>query len=244
MGARLLAAAQRDGRLVRYCDAFIQGLIALTLVASAVETLPNLSTTAQAWLHGFDLFSVAVFTVEYLLRIYFARPRRQYIFSFFGIIDLLAILPFYVGLGVDVRSIRAFRLLRLLRILKVARYSAAVQRFYVALRIAKEELIVYLSATLVLLYLSALGIYYFEHDAQPDKFTSVFDALWWAVATFTTVGYGDVYPVTAGGRLFTFFVLLIGLGIVSVPTGIIAAALAKARQMEDDAQKGSGDATD
>ncbi len=237
-----LRAAQRDGRLARGCDAFIQGLIALTLVASAVETLPNLPAMAQAWLHGFDVFSVAVFTVEYLLRIYFARPRRRYIFSFFGIIDLLAILPFYVGLGVDVRSIRAFRLLRLLRILKLARYSAAVQRFYVALSIAKEELIVYLSATLVLLYLSALGIYYFEHEAQPDKFTSVFDALWWAVATFTTVGYGDVYPVTAGGRLFTFFVLLIGLGIVSVPSGIIAAALAKARQLEDDAQKGSDDA--
>jgi voltage-gated potassium channel len=166
------------------------------------------------------------------VRIYIARPRRQYVLSFFGFIDLLAILPFYIGLGIDVRAIRAFRLLRLLRILKLARYSAAVRRFYVALSIAKEELVVYLSATLVLLYLSALGIYYFERDAQPDKFASVFDALWWAVATFTTVGYGDVYPITPGGRLFTFFVLLLGLGIVSVPSGIIASALSKARQRE------------
>jgi len=220
-------------RRVPLLDLFIQGLIALTLVASAVETLPDLPSSAQAALYGFDVFSVAVFTVEYLVRISLAKPRRRYVFSFFGIIDLLAILPFYIGLGVDTRAIRAFRLLRLLRLLKLARYSAAIQRFYTALSIAKEELVVYLSATLVLLYLSALGIYYFEHEAQPDKFRSVFDALWWAVATFTTVGYGDVYPITFGGRLFTFFVLLIGLGIVSVPTGIIAAALAKARQLED-----------
>jgi voltage-gated potassium channel len=220
-------------RRVPLLDLFIQGLIVLTLVASAVETLPDLPLSAQAALYGFDVFSVAVFTVEYLVRISLAKPRRRYVFSFFGIIDLLAILPFYIGLGVDTRAIRAFRLLRLLRLLKLARYSAAIQRFYTALSIAKEELVVYLSATLVLLYLSALGIYYFEHEAQPDKFRSVFDALWWAVATFTTVGYGDVYPITAGGRLFTFFVLLIGLGIISVPTGIIAAALAKARQLED-----------
>ena len=220
-------------RRVPLLDLFIQGLIVLTLVASAVETLPDLPSSTQAALHGFDVFSVAVFTVEYLVRISLAKPRRRYAFSFFGIIDLLAILPFYIGLGVDTRAIRAFRLLRLLRLLKLARYSAAIQRFYTALSIAKEELVVYLSATLVLLYLSALGIYYFEHEAQPDKFRSVFDALWWAVATFTTVGYGDVYPITFGGRLFTFFVLLIGLGIVSVPTGIIAAALAKARQLED-----------
>jgi len=220
-------------RRVPLLDLFIQGLIVLTLVASAVETLPDLPSSAQAALYGFDVFSVAVFTVEYLVRISLAKPRRRYAFSFFGIIDLLAILPFYIGLGVDTRAIRAFRLLRLLRLLKLARYSAAIQRFYTALSIAKEELVVYLSATLVLLYLSALGIYYFEHEAQPDKFRSVFDALWWAVATFTTVGYGDVYPITVGGRLFTFFVLLIGLGIVSVPTGIIAAALAKARQLED-----------
>jgi len=217
-------------RRVPLLDLFIQGLIALTLVASAVETLPDLPSSAQAALYGFDVFSVAVFTVEYLVRISLAKPRRRYVFSFFGIIDLLAILPFYIGLGVDARAIRAFRLLRLL---KLARYSAAIQRFYTALSIAKEELVVYLSATLVLLYLSALGIYYFEHEAQPDKFRSVFDALWWAVVTFTTVGYGDVYPITFGGRLFTFFVLLIGLGIISVPTGIIAAALAKARQLED-----------
>jgi len=238
MASRLheVIEAQRNSLLGHGFNAFIQGLIALTLVTSAIETLPNLPAAMQRWLHSFDVFSVAVFTVEYFLRVYIARPRLQYVLSFFGIVDLFAILPFYIGLGIDVRAIRAFRLLRLLRILKLARYSAAVRRFYVALSIAKEELVVYLGATLVLLYLSALGIYYFERDAQPDKFASVFDALWWAVATFTTVGYGDVYPITAGGRIFTFFVLLLGLGIVSVPSGIIASALSKARQREKEEQ--------
>jgi len=85
----------------------------------------------------------------------------------------------------------------------------------------------------MLLYFSAVGIYYFENEAQPDKFASVFHSLWWSVATLTTVGYGDVYPVTVGGKVFTFLVLLIGLGIVSVPAGLVASALSKARAMED-----------
>jgi voltage-gated potassium channel len=150
-------------------------------------------------------------------------------------VDLAAILPFYIGAGVDLRSIRTFRLLRLFRIFKLVRYSAAVQRFHRALSIAKEEIVLFGTATLILLYLGAVGIYYFESDAQPERFGSVFHCLWWAVATLTTVGYGDVYPVTVGGRIFTFFILLVGLGVISVPAGLVASALAKARQMEEDA---------
>ena len=86
--------------------------------------------------------------------------------------------------------------------------------------------------TLLLLYFSAVGIYYFERDAQPEAFASVFHSLWWAVVTLTTVGYGDVYPVTTGGRSFTFLILLIGLGVVSVPAGLVASALSEAREME------------
>jgi len=227
---------ESDTPLGRAFDLVIQTLIILTLVAFAIETLPDLSESAKWWLTAFDTFSVGVFTVEYLLRVYVATPRSRYIFSFFGIVDLLAILPFYIGLGLDLRSIRILRLLRLFRIFKLARYSAAARRFYVAISIVKEELVLYLTATLILLYLASLGIYYFESEAQPDKFASVFHCMWWAVATFTTVGYGDVYPVTVGGRIFTGLILLIGLGIVSVPAGIIASALTKARQLEEDHQ--------
>lgn len=225
---------QSDTPLGRGFDLFIQSLIVLSSISFSIETLPKLSEMVRLWLRGFEIFCVLVFTIEYLLRVYVATPRSGYIFSFFGIVDILAILPFYVGTGIDLRSIRTFRLLRLFRLFKLARYSAAVRRFHMALSIVKEEVILFLAVTLILLYLAAVGIYYFESDAQPEKFGSVFHSLWWAVATLTTVGYGDVYPITAGGRMFTFFILLIGLGVISVPAGLVASALAKARQLEED----------
>ena len=113
------------------------------------------------------------------------------------------------------------------------RYTKAIQRFHRAILIVREELILYGLVAILLLYFAAVGIYYCENEAQPETFASIFSSLWWAVCTLTTVGYGDVYPVTTGGRVFTFFVLLIGLGIVSVPAGIMASALSKAREMDD-----------
>ena len=171
-----------------------------------------------------------------MLRLTLADRKREFVFSFFGIIDLLSILPFYISTGVDLRSIRAFRLLRLFRAFKLVRYSKAIQRFHRALIIAREELILYFIVTVMLVYLAAVGIYYCETDAQPEKFTSVFHCLWWAVATLTTVGYGDVYPITAGGKIFTFLMLIVGLGIVSVPAGIVSSALQAAREMGDEPQ--------
>ena len=115
------------------------------------------------------------------------------------------------------------------------RYSKAIRRFHVAFRLAKEEFVLFAFVAVMILYLSAVGIYYFENEAQPEHFRSVFHSLWWAVATLTTVGYGDVYPVTVGGKIFTFFVLMVGLGIVAVPAGLVASALSKAREeMGDD----------
>ena len=96
----------------------------------------------------------------------------------------------------------------------------------------KEEIVLFLALTAVILYVAAVGIYYFENEAQPEAFKSVFHSLWWAIATLTTVGYGDVYPITVGGRIFTVFVVLIGLGIVAVPAGLVASALSKAREVE------------
>ena len=151
--------------------------------------------------------------------------------------DLLAILPFYLGLGVDLRSIRVVRLLRLFRLLKITRYSEAIQRLGEAFRVVREELILFGSVALVLLYVSAVGIYYFEKEAQPEEFASIFHSLWWAVITLTTVGYGDFAPETVGGRLFTFVILVVGLGVVAVPTGLLASALSQTRKADD----GSGD---
>ncbi len=178
-----------------------------------------------------------IFTVEYALRVYIAQPKREYTLSFGGLIDLLAIAPFYISLilgfgGIDLRGARAFRLLRILRLLKIGRYNKAIARFQRAFQIAREEMVLYVFLTVILLYVSATGIYYFENPVQPEAFKSIFHSLWWALATLTTVGYGDVYPITAGGRFFTFFVLMVGLGIVAVPAGLVSSALSQARQEE------------
>jgi voltage-gated potassium channel len=173
-----------------------------------------------------------IFTLEYLLRIYIADKKLKYIFSFYGLIDLVAILPFYLSTTLDLRTLRIFRLFRLIRLFKLLRYSKAIQRFSKALVLAKEEMILFSLMTMILLYLSAVGIYYFEHEAQPENFQSIFHSLWWAVATLTTVGYGDIYPITLGGRIFTFVILMIGLGIVAVPAGLLASALSEAKIQE------------
>jgi voltage-gated potassium channel len=207
-----------------------QVLIVLSLASFAFETLPSLSPKWHRILMGFEIFSVAVFTLEYLLRLLYCNPRLSYAFSFYGIVDLIAILPFYLSTGLDLRSLRAFRLLRLFRLLKLVRYSAAVQRYHRAFLIAREELIFFGIISNILLYLSAVGIYYFENPEQPEVFKSVFHSMWWAICTLSAVGYGDIIPITAGGRVFTFFVLIIGLGVVAVPSGIFASALSSARQ--------------
>jgi len=224
---------QNDTRWGRVFDLTVQALIVVSLVTFSIETLPNLSGPVRRLLRYAEVFTVLVFTMEYLLRVYVADRKLSFVFSFFGIIDLIAILPFYVSTGIDLRSIRGVRLFRLFRVLKVVRYSKAIRRFHQALLIAKEEIILFGLVAALLLFLSAVGIYYCENETQPDVFASVFHCLWWAVCTLTTVGYGDIYPVTTGGKVFTFFVLAIGLGIISVPAGLVASALSRAREMED-----------
>jgi len=208
----------------------IQILIILSLVAFSVETLPDLSASWLKGLAWFEVFTVAVFTVEYMIRVFGSRPVGRYAFTFMGLIDLLAILPFYLALGLDLRSARVFRLLRLFRLFKLVRYTTAIHRYAAAFRSIREELILFGVTAFITIYLASVGIYYFEHEAQPEAMSSVFDAMWWAIVTLTTVGYGDTYPITTGGKLFTSLVLLVGLGIVAVPTGLFASALVKTKE--------------
>ncbi|MDT8448213.1 MAG: ion transporter [bacterium] len=214
-------------------DLTIQGLVVLSILSFSVETLPNLEPRWKLVLHYFEIFCVAVFSVEYLLRVYAAPDRKRFIFSFYGVVDLLAIVPFYLSVGVDLRSVRGFRLLRLFRVFKLFRYNRALRLYLFAFKEIRAELALYLGATMFLIYLSAIGIYYFENPSQPEKFQSVFHCLWWAVATLSTVGYGDIYPITLGGRLFTFVVLMLGLGVVAVPAGLLSAALSKASLLSE-----------
>lgn len=218
----------------RYFDAFIQILIIGSLVAFTIETFPDNTEQTQSYLYSFELFCVIVFSIEYILRIYIAEKPLKYIISFYGIIDLLAVLPFYLSNVFDLRALRAFRIFRIFRIFKLIRYNKALRRFHIAYGLIKEELVLFLMLTFIFLFLASAGIYYFEHDAQPEYFSSIVDSGWWAAVTLTTVGYGDVYPITGAGKIFTLFILLIGVGIITIPAGLIASALSKARKIQEE----------
>jgi len=223
----ILDDSTKSGRLF---DLFIQTLIIISLISFSLETVPNKSERYYHILDIVETITVMIFSFEYLMRLIFEKQKLKFVFSFYGLVDLLAILPFYLSTGLDLRSIRA---LRLLRLFKLFRYSKTIKRLQTAFKLAKQELVMFFSLTCIIIYISGIGIYYFENPYQPEKFSSVIDSLWWSVATLTTVGYGDVYPITVGGKIFTFIILMIGLGIVSIPSGVIAAAISEARKEEN-----------
>jgi voltage-gated potassium channel len=210
----------------------IQAFILLSMVLFSLETLPEISKEHLRWLHYAEITITVVFTIEYALRIYAAEDKWKFITSFYGIVDLLAILPFYVAMGLDTKLLRTLRLFKLFRAFKMFRHLKAANRLYKALYIAREEFVLFFTMAVLMLFLSAAGIYHFEHEAQPEIFKSIFHCLWWSVATLFTVGYGDMYPITTGGRVFTFFILIVGLSIVAVPTGLLAAAMVEVREKE------------
>lgn len=225
------STSNRSGRIF---SIVIQILILISVVTFSMETLPDLEPETRLKLRYVEIFTVIVFTIEYVLRIYVAEKKFKFVFSLFGIIDFLAILPFYLAIGVDLRSLRALRFLRLFRIFKLVRYNKAMNHFSRAIKSSKEQILLFIFVTLILVYFAAVGIYYFENEAQPEQFSSIFQSLWWAIITLTTVGYGDVYPITVGGKVFTFFILMIGLGIVAIPTGIISSALTNSVDKPDE----------
>ena len=213
-------------------DLTIQILIVASAVSFAIETLPGLLSTTARLLAISEALIIGLFTAEYLLRFYSSQKKLSFVFSFYGLIDLAAVLPFYLAVGLDLRSLRIFRLARLAILLKLFRFSKAARRFQLAFKLVREEILVFGLFSLALIYLSAVGIYHFEHEAQPEVFVSVFDGIWWATVTLTTVGYGDVVPITTGGKVFTFFVFIVGLSMIAVPSGLVASALSKVRELE------------
>ena len=214
-------------------EVFIQILVLLTIIVFSLETIDGFSEKYKTLLNYFELLTVSIFTVEYLTRTAFSKNKKRYVFGFYGIVDLLAILPFFLSMGVDLRVLRSIRFIRMFRIFKLTKYVDAIERIKTSFQIIKEEMILFLFASGVVIYLLGTGIYYFENSAQPDQFGNVFDGIWWAVCTLTTVGYGDAYPVTVGGKIFTVLILMTGLGIVAVPTGLVASALNQTRKNND-----------
>lgn len=180
----------------------------------------------------FEAVSIYIFSFEYLYRIRLAyldkqlKGVSQYMFSTFGLIDLISILPFFLNqfIKVDGRFLRILRLFRLTRIFKLGRDSSSLKLFIQALRGVKNELKFTLFLSSLAILFSASAIYYLEHEAQPEKFSSITESIWWATVSLATVGYGDVYPITPGGKVFASFISLIGIGVVAIPTGIISAS--------------------
>ncbi len=219
---------------------FIYGLIIASAVIIALETLPDLSPAMNSFLVMSEFVILCIFVVEYVLRLTCSESPLRYAFSFWGLVDFVAIVPALLFLFPDLTSVRALRLLRILRILKLFKANRALDRIARAVKRARAEFGIFFFIAVVALYLAAVGIYHFEHEAQPDGFSSIPESLWWAIATLTTVGYGDVYPITTGGRLFTGMVLLIGIGIVAVPAGLITAALAEASPLNENVDPEQG----
>jgi voltage-gated potassium channel len=184
----------------------------------------------------FEVVSVILFTLEYFLRIWVAdlkypgvsggEARIRFILSANGIIDLLAVLPFYVPFFVitDLRFLRILRLLRVVRLFKLNRYSRSMQMVGDVLKEIKNDLIVTFSVCLLLLMVASTIMFYVEHNAQPDLFISILDSFWWAVATLTTVGYGDIYPVTGWGKFISGIIAFLGIALLALPTGLLSSA--------------------
>lgn len=192
------------------------------------ETLKKISSTIET-------VSVIIFSIEYVLRIWTAdllfpdkkvwKARLKYVFSFLALIDLLAIVPFYLPffIRVDLRVLRILRIIRLLRVFKLNRYTNAITSVFVVFKNKKDELLSSVFVVLLLMIIASVLMFSIENEAQPQVFRNAFDALWWALATLTTVGYGDIYPVTSFGRILSSIIALLGIGLVAVPTGIISA---------------------
>lgn len=211
----------------------LQVVILVSVIAVGIETLPGISHEMRIVLRTIEAITVLVFAAEYVTRLFVSPSRLGYAFSFFGIIDLFAILPtLLVFVGYDMRVLVALRMMRVLLLFKLVRYTRAVRRLSRAFSRVFPELVVFAGMASALLYLCATAVYLFEREAQPEAFASVFHAIWWAVVTFTTVGYGDVVPITAGGKVFTTLILVLALGVVAVPTGLIASALSSEHPLD------------
>ena len=234
---KILEVDAEDRGFERAVNLFLLGLIVLSVASVILETVEDIYRRFSFGFEVLEVLSVAIFTVEYLLRVWtctvvprFAHPfkgRIRFILSPMALVDLVAILPSLIPGGtLDLRFVRAIRLLRLSRVLKIARYSQSLQTLRNVLRAKREELGVTAFAGLLLLACAACGMYFAEHDAQPKTFSSIPATAWWGVVTLTTVGYGDMYPVTPLGKALASVIAVLGIGLFALPAGILAGGFA------------------
>lgn len=221
------------GRHERIGHAFDYVMIAVILISvslMAIETLPNFPEKFETPSDILNWVVIVIFTIEYGLRYWTSEKKLKYVFSFWGLIDLAAILPFWSSLFIGLPAGETLMSLRILRVAKLLRFVANMDLLQRAFELMWRDLLVVLFLAVIMMFCTAFGIYVFEHDVQPDAFKSIPHSFWFAITTLTTVGYGDIYPITVGGKAFTFFILMIGLGVVALPAGLVSAALTQARE--------------
>lgn len=230
----IIELAEEGDKLSKCFDISIIVLIVLNTLAIVLESYDSIQETYHVYFRVFEIISVVAFTIEYGLRIWTSdikysgksrfKARLSFMFTFMAIVDLLAILPFYLPMfiKIDLRFLRMVRITRLMRILKVNRYSKALSTIYKVVSRKKEELLATVFVMSFVIMISATLMYYFENNVQPESFPNIVASLWWAVATLTTVGYGDIYPVTFVGKILASIIAISGIGLVALPTGIIS----------------------
>lgn len=244
----ILHSENNQNKAAKVFDLFIIGLIIINLIMVIADTftLPEKLSNIMSYL---ETFSVIVFSVEYILRVWTAdlaypdlkpaKARMKYMFSFMALIDLIAILPFYIPfiIKIDLRALRALRTVRLLRMFKMNRYTKALSSIADVFKRKASQLQSSVFVVFLLMLISSILMYQVEHSAQPGVFKNAFSGIWWAVATFTTVGYGDIYPVTAAGKILSAIIALLGIALVAVPTGIITAGFMEQIDDKNDNEK-------
>jgi voltage-gated potassium channel len=217
-----------------FVNNFIIVLIILNVIAVILESIKPVYDQHKLAFHYFDLFSIIIFTIEYVLRVWTCTIQPQYKHPFWGrlkymvtpgaLIDLLAFLPFYIPffMDVDLRTLRILRLLRFLRVFKISRYTKASKIIFSVLHAKRESLLISFLITIFSIIAASTIMYFIEHESQPVAFSSIPAAMWWSVTTLTTVGYGDVVPVTNWGKFFSGIISLLGFGLFALPAGILA----------------------
>lgn len=234
----MLGGEGHSDLLVKLVDSFLIALIVLNVVAVVMESVEHLSIAHGPVFHAFDLISVGIFSLEYLLRLWTAveidEPRYRHpvwgrlrwAVSPMAIVDLLSVLPFYLGLMVEA-DLRAIRVLRVLRVFKLGRYSMAMNVMGAVARQEARSISAVLFVMAVILVLTSSLVYLFEHRAQPHVFSDIPTAMWWAVVTLTTLGYGDMVPVTAMGRVLGALTAILGVGMIALPAGVLASGFSE-----------------
>lgn len=240
----LLEPQPDDGLVDKFFNVFIVSLILANVLAVMFETVDAYRNEYALHFALFEAFSIAFFSIEYLLRWWtavenpnFGHPvvgRLKYLLSPPALIDALALAPFYLALvfGLDLRVLQVLRIFRAFMLLKLARYSKALRMLFTVVGKQKETLLVTLTMGLVLLVFASSVIYYIEHPVQPEAYPNIPAAMWWGVVSLTTVGYGDVYPVTTLGRVFNGLIAVIGVGLFALPAGLLASGFAEELQAQ------------